>query len=85
MTCGIRLQNKLLNAEEALVVLTEQAGELSHLLARTSQTLLHRPSLLKLTAEEIKGIARVQRLANKIASLEQRRQELQRKVGSFSR
>lgn len=81
-----RLRSKLLQAQQELAILSDEANELSDLLATTAQTLLHQPSTLKLTDDEAAKIngARLQELASKIRSLEQRERELQEKVSRFS-
>ena len=78
-----RLRSKLLHVQQQLAVLTEEASELSELLASASQTILHRPSELKLTPDEIKKMSAVQELADKIKNLEEREAELETKVSRF--
>ena len=80
-----RLRNKLLNVQQQPAILTDQASELSELLATVSQTLLHRPAELRLTPDEITKMRSVQELADKIRGLEQNERELQEKVKKFPR
>jgi hypothetical protein len=67
-----RLRSKLNQVEQELAILTEEATELSELLVTTSQTILHRPADLQLTAEQMAKISGVQQLADRIRSLERR-------------
>ena len=78
-----RLRNKLLQVQQDLAIRTDDASELSDLLSRLAQTLLHRPADLLLTAEESKQLGRIQKLADEIRTLETRERELKEKVGRF--
>jgi len=80
---GARLRNKLLKVQQELAIYSDQANELSQLLADTAQTILQCPSHLQLSTEEITKISGVQELANKIRRLEQEEEALKAKAGKF--